>query len=404
MERRYIFAGNWKMNYTLKECENYFGRFLPLLAEANLEDRVVIIAPPFTALYFVSKLIEGSSVELGAQNVHFEKRGAFTGEISPPMLKELGVKYVIVGHSERRHLFGESDELIAKRAKGAYDEGLIPILCVGETLEEREGGRTFERVEAQLREGLKYLDKTSVERLIIAYEPVWAIGTGKNATPEQAEEVHRFIRECLQELFGESAVTVPILYGGSVTPENVEALMAQPHVDGVLVGGASLDPEKFFKIVTIGVKKVTVQECKLPDYSQIEEDILEIVEKYRRIAIVGVSPKPDRPSYVVMEYLVKEGFEVIPVNPRYQEILGIRTYPDLDSIPPELSPDVVIIFRKSSEVYPIVERALRMKPKVIWMQEGIENKDAKALAEKEGIKVVMNLCFKKVHQIAKWKK
>lgn len=404
MGRKYIFAGNWKMNHTLAECETYFKKFLALLSGSLLEDRVIVIAPPFTALYFVSKLIEGSPVELGAQNVHYEKKGAFTGEISPPMLRELGVRYVIVGHSERRHLFSESDELIAKRVRGAYEEELIPILCVGETLEERESGRTFERVDTQLREGLKYIDNLSRDRLVIAYEPVWAIGTGKNATPEQAEEVHRFIREHLQQVFGNEGAEVAILYGGSVTPENVGQLLSQPNIDGVLVGGASLDPEKFFRIVTVEVKKAESPECRLPDYSQIGDDLLDIVNRYKRIAIVGVSPKPDRPSFVVMDYLIKEGFQVLPVNPRYEEIMGIKTYPDLESIPQDLQPEVVIIFRKSSEVYPIVEKAVKVRPRVIWMQEGIENKEAKALAEKEGIKVVMNLCFKKVHQISKWKK
>jgi len=399
---RYIFAGNWKMNYTIREAKEYFEKFLQYIPQIDLKDRLIIIAPPFTALYYVSQMLQNTPLKLAAQNVHYAEKGAFTGEISPPMLRELRVEYAIIGHSERRHIFGEKDELISQRVAGAYKWGLIPILCLGETLPEREAGKTLEVVRNQLERGLEGIKDLDPAKVIIAYEPVWAIGTGQNATPEQAEEVHSFLRESLRKLFGERASAVPILYGGSVTPENVASLMAKANVDGVLVGGASLDPEKFFKIVSIEVLKESHKGCSLPDYSSLSKDILEIPQKYKRLVIVGASPKPDRPSYIVMEYLLREGFQVIPVNPRYPEILGQKTFPDLESIPSDFSPEVIIIFRKSSEVFPLVERALKLKPKVIWMQEGIENEEAKTLAESQGIKVVMNKCFKKVHQISKW--
>lgn len=255
--RKFIFAGNWKMYKTLSETKEYFEKFLTLLKGLNTSDREVVIAPPFTALAYSRKLTDGSFVKLAAQNCCWEEKGAFTGEISPVMLKELEVEYVIIGHSERRHIFGEKDEIIAKRVRGAYTFGLIPIFCVGETFEERKAEKTFEIVERQLKEGLKFLDTLSGEDLVIAYEPVWAIGTGINATPEQAEEVHSFIRGKLEERYGkEVSNKVRILYGGSVSPENVKDLLSKPNVDGVLVGGASLDPEKFFKICSVESFKI----------------------------------------------------------------------------------------------------------------------------------------------------
>lgn len=401
--RKPIFAGNWKMNHTLKESKEYFEKFLKLLQGKDLSDREIVIAPPFTVLYYVSQLIKGTEIILSSQNSHFAEKGAFTGEISPLMLKEIGVKYAILGHSERRHIFGETDELIKKRVEGVYNHGLNPILCVGETLSERERGDTFKVVEKQVKEGLSLLKDPDPERIVIAYEPVWAIGTGKNATPQQAQEVQAFIRDLLSHLYGkEEAERIRILYGGSVTPENVRDIVNEPDIDGVLVGGASLDPEKFFKICSVPLNRKK-GECLLPDYSQVPEDILEIPRKFKKLVIVGASPKPERPSYIVMDYLIKEGFEVYPVNPAHAEILGRQVYPNLESLPEGLNPDVVIIFRRSEEVKPIVEKALRLNPKVIWMQEGIANEEAKALAESKGIKVVMNLCFKKVHQIGKWK-
>ncbi|PMP66717.1 MAG: triose-phosphate isomerase [Thermodesulfobacterium geofontis] len=254
--KKYLFAGNWKMNKTLKEVEEYFNKFLEKISQIDFSDREIIIAPPFTALLYCKNLIKNSPLKLGAQNACWEKQGAFTGEISPLMLKELGVEYVILGHSERRHIFGETNELIAKRVEGVYKFGLIPILCIGETLEERNKGKTLEIVENQLIEGLKYIKDIKGDELVIAYEPVWAIGTGINATPEQAEEVQAFIREKLKDIYSEEvSKQIRILYGGSVTPDNIQDLMKKPNIDGALVGGASLDPEKFFKICNVKVEK-----------------------------------------------------------------------------------------------------------------------------------------------------
>jgi len=254
--KKYLFAGNWKMNKILKEVEDYFDKFLKKLPEINLFDREIMIAPPFTALAYCHSILKDVPLKLGAQNSCWEEKGAFTGEISPKMLKELRVEYVILGHSERRHIFGETDELIAKRVEGVYKFGLIPILCVGETLEERNKGKTLEVVETQLSEGLKAIKEIKENEPVIAYEPVWAIGTGITATPEQAEEVHLFIREKLKKLYSEEiARKIRILYGGSVTPDNIKDLMKKPNIDGVLVGGASLDPEKFFKICNTKVEK-----------------------------------------------------------------------------------------------------------------------------------------------------
>ncbi len=255
--KKYLMAGNWKMHKTFKETTEYFEIFLKGLAEFNFSDREIMIAPPFTVLAHTRKLTEESFIKLGAQNACWEEKGAFTGEISPVMLKELGVTYVILGHSERRHIFGETNELIAKRVGGVYRYGLIPILCVGETLEERKSGKTLEVVKTQLIEGLKELKEVKGNDLVIAYEPVWAIGTGVNATPEQAEEVQAFIRKKLEEIYNkEISEKIRILYGGSVKPENIADLMRQPNIDGVLVGGASLDPEKFIKICTIQIEKI----------------------------------------------------------------------------------------------------------------------------------------------------
>jgi triosephosphate isomerase len=254
--RKYLFAGNWKMNKTLKETEEYFNKFLKRLSEIDFSDREIMIAPPFTVLAYSKNFIKNTPLKLGAQNSCWEEKGAFTGEISPVMLKELGVEYVILGHSERRHIFGESNELIAKRVEGVYKFELIPILCVGETLEERNKGKTLEVVEKQLLEGLSNIKDIKGDKIVIAYEPVWAIGTGINATPEEAEEVHFFIRERLKNLYSKEISTqIRILYGGSVTPDNIQDLMKKPNIDGVLVGGASLDPEKFFKICNIKVEK-----------------------------------------------------------------------------------------------------------------------------------------------------
>ena len=244
--RKPLIAGNWKMNKTVGEavklCED-----LRLLVK-DVIDRDILVCPPFTALYSVSKIVENTRINIGGQNMFYEEKGAFTGEISPIMLKDVGCSYVILGHSERRHIFGEDDELIAKKVFSAVKHDLIPILCVGELLEEREEGKTFEVVRKQIKEGLKYLSRD--DNFVIAYEPVWAIGTGKTATPEMAQEVHRFIRLEISELFShEKAESVRILYGGSVKPENISGLMKMADIDGALVGGASLDAESFAKIV-----------------------------------------------------------------------------------------------------------------------------------------------------------
>lgn len=210
----------------------------------------VAVAPPFTALYAVRKELDGSSIGLAAQNLYWEEKGAFTGEVSPLMLKEVGCHYVIIGHSERRQFFGETDETVNRRIKAALAQGLKVIFCIGETLKEREEGKTFPVIEKQVEGGLKGLGDQEMRNMVIAYEPVWAIGTGKTATPEQAEEVHRFIRGKIEKLYSrEVSEEIRIQYGGSVTPENVKGLMNQPDIDGALVGGASLKAESFSKIV-----------------------------------------------------------------------------------------------------------------------------------------------------------
>ncbi len=213
-------------------------------------DREVMVAPPFTALHAVTAAVKGSKLHVGSQNVCWEKQGAFTGEISPVMLQDLHVGMAIIGHSERRQIFGESDEMINKRVLGALEHGLVPVFCIGETLEEREADKTFTVLEQQITDGLQGVNEKQMESVVIAYEPVWAIGTGKTATKEQAQEVHAFIRQLLEEKMNKNvAKRVRILYGGSVKPENVDALMAQPDIDGALVGGAALQFESFSRII-----------------------------------------------------------------------------------------------------------------------------------------------------------
>ena len=251
MKRRPLIAGNWKMHKTVNEALAYIEAFKPLVAD--VDDRDIMIAPPFIALDACEKALEGSNVALGAQNCHWEDEGAFTGEVSPRMLVDVGVTYVILGHSERRHLFGETDEMIRRKIEAVLRHKMVPILCVGETLEEREAGRTLEVLERQLTEGLKGFSAGELKDLVIAYEPVWAIGTGKTASPEQAQEAHAFIRKLLAETFDEAfAGKTRILYGGSVKPENIVGLMARPDIDGALVGGASLNPDTFARIVRFG--------------------------------------------------------------------------------------------------------------------------------------------------------
>lgn len=210
----------------------------------------IVVCPPFISLHVVKDVLAGSCIGLGAQNVYWEKSGAFTGEVSAPMLKSVGCAYVIIGHSERRTYFAETDETVNKRIFAALAEGLKPIVCVGETLEERESGKTFEVIKRQIEGGLANLSVEHMASVVIAYEPVWAIGTGRTATPAQAQEVHAFIRKLLNDIFGQTtAEATRIQYGGSVKPDNAAELMSQPDIDGALVGGASLKADSFEKII-----------------------------------------------------------------------------------------------------------------------------------------------------------
>ncbi len=248
MSRTPLIAGNWKMHTTIDEAVT----LAEAVAEASqgLSDRQVMIAPPFTALSAVAKAVAASPVLIAGQNVCWEEKGAFTGEVAPSMLKDAGCTMAIIGHSERRHIFGESDAMINKRVLGAQGAGLIPILCIGETLAEREAEKTFTVLEEQTRKGLAEVTITDPAKLVIAYEPVWAIGTGKTASKEQAQEVHAFLRKIITDLYEKNiASQIRILYGGSVNSDNVDALMAQQDVDGALVGGAALKPEAFIRII-----------------------------------------------------------------------------------------------------------------------------------------------------------
>jgi len=247
MARTPILAGNWKMHCgTAAEATALAGGLATRVG--HRADRGVILAPPFTALAVARAAVEGTRIAVAAQNMHWADKGAFTGEVSHGMLRDLGVTHVILGHSERREIFGESDEVVRKKVETALANGLVPIVCVGETLAERDAGRTLEVVKRQVDAALRGLGKDAGERLIVAYEPVWAIGTGRVATREQAQEVHGEIRGLLQVL-DLPAERIPILYGGSVKPDNVDGLMAEPDIDGALVGGASLEVEGFTRIV-----------------------------------------------------------------------------------------------------------------------------------------------------------
>ncbi|MDQ1318090.1 MAG: Triosephosphate isomerase [Candidatus Poribacteria bacterium] len=246
--RRPIIAGNWKMNKTIGEAVDLVKALKAKVADVT--DVEVIVAPTFTALYVVADVIKGSNIKLSAQDMHWEKNGAFTGEISPLMLKDVGCQYVIIGHSERRLFFGETNETVNKKVKSAHEYSIIPIMCVGEKLEEREAGTMKDVVKDHVVNGLTGLTEEQMLATVIAYEPVWAIGTGKTATPEQAQEVHQFIRELLSDMYSPKvADAVVIQYGGSVKPDNVAQLMSQPDIDGGLIGGASLDADTFTKIV-----------------------------------------------------------------------------------------------------------------------------------------------------------
>jgi triosephosphate isomerase len=242
-----IIAGNWKMNKTNPEALELVRGLINNVG--HVDNPRVIICPPFTALSEVAKLLKGSSFFLGAQNMFYKESGAFTGEIAPAMLLTIGVSYVILGHSERREYFSEDDGMVNEKVKLAIRTGLIPIVCIGEKLEERELGKTEEVVGRQLDGSLANLSDDEFRKVVLAYEPVWAIGTGKTATPEMAQDVHRFIRMRLEKRFSEHARQVAILYGGSVTGENAQGLLSMPDIDGALVGGASLKIDQFTKII-----------------------------------------------------------------------------------------------------------------------------------------------------------
>jgi len=248
MARKPLLAGNWKM-YGLTADARALAEGIKKEA-AGITDREVLVGPPYTSLAAVAAIVKGSNVFLAAQDLHWESQGAFTGAVSAAMLKDIGCTHVIIGHSERRQFFGETDETVAKKVKAAQGAGLVPIVCVGESLEQREAGKTLDVVSTQVRNGLPGQDAAAIRALVVAYEPVWAIGTGKVATPEQAQEVHAFIRRTLTEMVGkDGAEGCRILYGGSVKPDNVDELMRQPDIDGALVGGASLKVDSFARIV-----------------------------------------------------------------------------------------------------------------------------------------------------------
>lgn len=246
--RRPLIAGNWKMNNNSAESVELVSQLREMIS--GVKEVEVVVAPPYTALGSVAAAIKGSTILLSAQNIFWEEKGAFTGEVSPAMLKDIGCQYAIIGHSERRQYFGETNETVNKRLKAALNASLIPLVCIGETLEEREAGKTLAIIEQQVKEGLDGLSSGEMEKVVVAYEPVWAIGTGKTATPEQAQEAHQFIRKMLAQVFNKGvAEGTRILYGGSVKPDNVDQLMSQKDIDGALVGGASLKADSFARIV-----------------------------------------------------------------------------------------------------------------------------------------------------------
>jgi triosephosphate isomerase len=245
--RKGIIAGNWKMNKTVAEAVSLIEEIKPLVKDAKCE---VVVCPTFLCLDAVINAVKGTNIKVGAQNMHFEENGAFTGEVAPGMLKQMGVSYVIIGHSERRQYFNETDETVNKKLKAAYNHNIIPILCIGETLEDREGNITEKVLENQVKLDLEGLTKEQVEELIIAYEPIWAIGTGKTATADQANETIAFIRETVGAMFGiDVAEKIRIQYGGSVKPSTIKEQMGKSDIDGGLIGGASLSAEDFAGIV-----------------------------------------------------------------------------------------------------------------------------------------------------------
>lgn len=251
--RRPVIAGNWKMYMTPGETKVLANQLKASLAGAG--DVEIVVCPPFTALAEACDRLMGTGIQIGGQNLHWEDKGAFTGEVSAPMLKDLGCTHVIIGHSERRTLFGETDEHINRKLKAALHHGLVPIVCIGETLEQREGRLTEKICSGQLQAALAGIEYWDLAKIIIAYEPIWAIGTGRTATPEDAQSVIGYLRGSLGKKFSEAADEVRILYGGSVKPDNIDGLMAKPDIDGALVGGASLDAAGFARIVKFGGKE-----------------------------------------------------------------------------------------------------------------------------------------------------
>lgn len=248
--RRPVIAGNWKMNVTASAAPVFINQFKSLVGD--VVDVEIVLCPPATTLPVMCSKLLGTGIHVGGQNIHWEESGAFTGETSAAMLTDLGCRYVILGHSERRAMFGETDETVNRKLYSALRAGLVPIVCVGETLEQREGDSTEAICREQVTGSLAGLTPAQLEQIIIAYEPVWAIGTGRTATPQDAQTVIGFIRSLLRENFGQAAEKVRILYGGSVKADNIAGLMAQADIDGALVGGASLDPQGFAKIVRFG--------------------------------------------------------------------------------------------------------------------------------------------------------
>ena len=250
--RKAIIAGNWKMHYTPEEAVKVINELKPLVKDATCD---VVVCPTFVCLDAVLKAVEGSNIKVAAQNMHFEEKGAFTGEVAPGMLEAMGVSYVVLGHSERREYFSETDEALNKKVKAAFAHNLTPILCCGETLEEREAGNTKDVCKVQVEKALENVSKEDLAKVVIAYEPVWAIGTGKTATSKQANDVISYIREVIASVYGDVANKVRIQYGGSVKPSNVVEIMEQSDIDGALVGGASLQPADYIALVNYqGVK------------------------------------------------------------------------------------------------------------------------------------------------------
>ena len=242
-------AGNWKMYKTVGDAVKYVKEFRGLVKD--VEGVEIVVAPPFTAIHAAAEAARNSNVAIAAQDMFWEREGAFTGQVSAPMLQEAGAEYVIIGHSERRTLFGETDATVNRKLAAAYAAGLKPIACIGETLDQRERSETFDVLDRQMQQGLDGLTSDQIGQLVIAYEPVWAIGTGRTATPEQAAEAHGHIRKRLRQWFSPDAAELcHVIYGGSVKPDNIREIISQPDVDGALVGGASLDVRGFFEIVT----------------------------------------------------------------------------------------------------------------------------------------------------------